>query len=65
MQSITGLKGIYDAKEVAIHLFGRKPEGDLARPFKAGAGMFGGKFILGSAVLLTIWWLIVSHCCLL
>ncbi|KAF6757011.1 inorganic phosphate transporter [Ephemerocybe angulata] len=40
IQSLMGLKGLYDAKVVAIHLLGKKPEGDLARPFKA-ASMFG------------------------
>ncbi|KAF8322534.1 inorganic phosphate transporter [Clavulina sp. PMI_390] len=41
VQALTGLKGIYDAKEVAIHVFGKKAEGDLARPFQAAPGMFG------------------------
>ena len=45
VQSLTGLKGIYDAKEVAIHILGKKAEGDLARPFKAAGGMFGGQSI--------------------
>lgn len=35
-----GIKTIYDAKPVAIHVFGKPAEGDLKRPFKAG-GMFG------------------------
>ncbi|KAH6902107.1 inorganic phosphate transporter [Coprinopsis sp. MPI-PUGE-AT-0042] len=41
VQSIMGLKGLYDAKLVAIHLLGKPATGDLARPFKT-AGMFGG-----------------------
>ena len=42
VQALMGLKGIYDAKVVHIHLLGVKPEGDLKRPFKSGAGFFGG-----------------------
>jgi hypothetical protein len=42
MQALMGLKGIYDAKIVAIHLFGKPAVGDLKRPFKAAGGMFGG-----------------------
>ncbi|KAJ8079318.1 phosphate transporter (Pho88) [Marasmius tenuissimus] len=40
VQSLMGLKGIYDAKPVAIHLLGKPAEGDLKRPFKTAA-MFG------------------------
>ena len=40
IQALMGLKGLYDAKPVAIHLLGKAAEGDLKRPFKAG-GMFG------------------------
>ena len=36
-----GIKGLYDAKPVAIHVLGRAAEGDLKRPFKAAGGMFG------------------------
>ncbi|KAG7090732.1 hypothetical protein E1B28_009822 [Marasmius oreades] len=36
VQSLTGLKGIYDAKPVAIHLLGK----DIKRPFKTDS-MFG------------------------
>lgn len=45
MQSLTGLKSLYEAKEVAIHVLGKKPEGDLSRPFAAAPGMFGGTSI--------------------
>ncbi|KAI0750316.1 inorganic phosphate transporter [Daedaleopsis nitida] len=41
IQALMGVKTLYDAKPVAIHLFGKPAEGDLKRPFKAG-GMFGG-----------------------
>lgn len=41
MQALMGVKGIYDAKEVHIHLLGKPAEGDLKRPFKAAGGMFG------------------------
>jgi hypothetical protein len=44
MQAIMGLKGLYDAKPVAIHILGKPAEGDLKRPFKA-ASMFGGMYI--------------------
>ncbi len=43
IQALMGLKGLYDAKLVAIYLLGKPAEGDLARPFKA-ASMFGGMF---------------------
>ena len=42
IQALMGLKTLYDAKPVAIHLLGKPAEGDLKRPFKAG-GMFGGE----------------------
>lgn len=41
VQALMGLKTLYDAKPVAIHLFGKPAEGDLKRPFKAG-GLMGG-----------------------
>lgn len=44
MQALMGLKGVFDAKPVAIHVFGKLAEGDLKRPFKAGGGFFGGMF---------------------
>ncbi|KAH9846278.1 inorganic phosphate transporter [Lenzites betulinus] len=40
IQALMGLKTLYDAKLVSIHLLGKPAEGDLKRPFKAG-GMFG------------------------
>ncbi|KAG5642251.1 hypothetical protein DXG03_003352 [Asterophora parasitica] len=40
IQALMGLKNLYDAKLVAIHILGKTPEGDLKRPFKT-AGMFG------------------------
>jgi len=40
IQALMGLKSLYDAKLVAIHVLGKKAEGDLKRPFKT-AGMFG------------------------
>jgi hypothetical protein len=36
------IKNLYDAKLVAIHILGKKAEGDLKRPFDA-SGMFGGE----------------------
>lgn len=41
IQALMGLKTLYDAKPVSIHLLGKPAEGDLKRPFKVG-GMFGG-----------------------
>jgi hypothetical protein len=40
VQSLMGLKNLYDAKPVAIHILGQSATGDLARPFKT-AGLFG------------------------
>jgi len=40
IQALMGIKNVYDAKPVAIHLFGKIAEGDFKRPFKSG-GMFG------------------------
>jgi len=42
VQGLMGLKALYEAKPVAIHLLGRPAEGDLKRPFKGPASMFGG-----------------------
>ena len=39
IQSIIPLKGALEGNLVKIHLFGKKAEGDLARPFKAPAGL--------------------------
>ena len=41
IQSLMGLKNLYDSKLVTIYIMGKPAEGDLKRPFKAG-GMFGG-----------------------
>jgi len=43
MQALMGLKGVYDAKPVAIYVLGKPAEGDLKRPFKTGGGMFGAQ----------------------
>ncbi|KAH7910521.1 inorganic phosphate transporter [Hygrophoropsis aurantiaca] len=40
IQALMGLKNLYDAKPVAIHLLGKPAVGDLERPFKV-ASMFG------------------------
>jgi len=42
IQALMGLKGLYDAKPVAIYIFGKPAEGDLKRPWKAGGSFFGG-----------------------
>ncbi|KAJ3777882.1 inorganic phosphate transporter Pho88 [Lentinula raphanica] len=41
IQSLMGLKGLYDAKPIAIHILGKPAEGDLKRPFKSAPGFFG------------------------
>ena len=46
IQALMGIKNLYEAKTVAIHVLGKKPEGDLKRPFKAAPGMFGGRSYL-------------------
>jgi hypothetical protein len=43
IQALMGIKNLYDAKPVHIHLLGRPAVGDLKRPFKV-ASMFGGMF---------------------
>ncbi|KAF4609787.1 hypothetical protein D9613_012072 [Agrocybe pediades] len=40
IQALMGVKNLYDAKPVAIHVFGKPATGDLKRPFKV-ASMFG------------------------
>ncbi|KAH8827891.1 inorganic phosphate transporter [Flagelloscypha sp. PMI_526] len=35
-QAILGVKALYDAKELKLHVLGKPAEGDLRRPFKAG-----------------------------
>ncbi|GJJ08622.1 hypothetical protein Clacol_002841 [Clathrus columnatus] len=42
VQALMGLKNLYEAKPVAIHLLGQKAEGDLKRPFKTAPSLFGG-----------------------
>jgi len=42
IQGLMGLKSLYEAKPIQIHLFGKPAEGDLKRPFKASGGLFPG-----------------------
>ncbi|KIJ51099.1 hypothetical protein M422DRAFT_204127 [Sphaerobolus stellatus SS14] len=42
IQALMGLKNLYEAKPVAIHLLGKPAEGDLKRPFKGAPSLFGG-----------------------
>ena len=42
VQAIMAFKSLYEAKTVKIHILGQNADGDLKRPFKSGAGMFGG-----------------------
>jgi len=41
VQALMGIKGLYDAKPVALYVLGKPAEGDLKRPFKGAANMFG------------------------
>lgn len=41
IQSLMGVKALYDSNEVAIHVLGKQAVGDLQRPFKAPPGLFG------------------------
>ena len=50
IQGIMALKGLYDAKLIQIHIFGKPATGDLKRPFKAGGGLFGQLLILCSVI---------------
>jgi hypothetical protein len=42
IQSIIPLKGVFEANLVKIHVLDKPATGDLKRPWKANAGMFGG-----------------------
>ncbi|KAL5485920.1 PHO88 [Sanghuangporus weigelae] len=42
IQGLMGLKNVYDAKVVQIHIIGKPAEGDLKRPFKVAAGLLSG-----------------------
>lgn len=46
IQALMGLKNLYDAKPVAIHILGKPADGELKRPWKAQS-MFGGMFLFG------------------
>lgn len=39
VQALMGVKGIFDAKPVSIHLFGKPATGDYKRPFAAASLM--------------------------
>ncbi|KAG9047283.1 hypothetical protein FS837_002591 [Tulasnella sp. UAMH 9824] len=41
IQSLMGLKALYDSNEISIHVLGKPATGDLQRPFKAAPGLFG------------------------
>jgi hypothetical protein len=38
IQGLMTLKGVAESNEARLHLFGKKAEGDLARPFKGAPG---------------------------
>ncbi|GHJ85755.1 hypothetical protein NliqN6_2157 [Naganishia liquefaciens] len=39
IQAIMTLKGVLESKPAMLHLWGKKAEGDLSRPFKTGGGL--------------------------
>ncbi|WRT65902.1 uncharacterized protein IL334_002853 [Kwoniella shivajii] len=39
IQGLMGLKSTLESNPAKLHIFGKKAEGDLARPFKAGGGL--------------------------
>jgi len=47
IQALMGIKGLYDAKPVSIHLLGNLAVGELRRPFKV-ASLFGRESFFGS-----------------
>ena len=56
--SLLGIKNLYDAKPVAIHVFGKPAEGELKRPFASAPSLFGGGETCCSSFLLHVF---VSH----
>ncbi|KAH7106414.1 inorganic phosphate transporter [Auriculariales sp. MPI-PUGE-AT-0066] len=41
IQGLMGLKNLYEAKVIQIHVLNKPAEGDLKRPFKTAPGLFG------------------------
>ncbi|KAJ9108781.1 hypothetical protein QFC21_000101 [Naganishia friedmannii] len=39
IQAIMTVKGVFESKPAMLHLFNKKAEGDLSRPFKTGGGL--------------------------
>jgi hypothetical protein len=39
IQGLMTLKSVFESNPAKLHLFGKKAEGDLARPFKSAPGM--------------------------
>ncbi|KAJ9127830.1 hypothetical protein QFC24_000114 [Naganishia onofrii] len=39
IQAIMTIKGVFESKPAMLHLFNKKAEGDLSRPFKTGGGL--------------------------
>ena len=64
IQALMGLKNLYDAKVVAIHILGKPADGDLKRPFKV-ASMFGRMSTPSSSMRTGLKWfflqLLVAH----
>jgi hypothetical protein len=43
VRALMGIKDVYDAKPLSVHLLGKPPIGDMKRPFKVGS-IFRGMF---------------------
>lgn len=39
IQGLMTLKGVLESNEAKLHLFGKKSEGELSRPFKTAPGL--------------------------
>lgn len=59
IQALMGLKNLYDAKVVAIHILGKPADGDLKRPFKV-ASMFGRMSTPSSSMRTGLKWFFYS-----
>ena len=57
IQALMGIKGLYDAKPVSIHLLGNLPVGDLRRPFKV-ASFFGRESRFFLPLFFSAWFLL-------
>jgi hypothetical protein len=42
VQSLMGVKNLFDSKEIKLHILGKPAVDDLKRPFAGAPNMFGG-----------------------